>query len=563
MQAGGQMKFEDGRPRISTSLTRRQLLQSAAVSGAVLGMGPLLAACGGSGNKQKSGGPAIDKKTLVVAAPDVPSTVDPDFDVQDQTAVANAHATLVEYKWVTSGNGYSTITSNYDVQPLLADSWSVSPDGKKYHFTLKPGVVSAFGNELTTDDIVYSWERRFAVKNMGLVNSNLWGFTDIKQLQVLDKYNFEINLPAPVPFVLQDLAIGHLSIFDSKQMKSQANAGDPWSTNWAAKNGSGFGPYVVERLEQGQQMVLTANPRWVGAKPTIGKVIYRAVPDGATRLQSLLQGDVDLALSLSPQQVENVRKSGAHQTLDIPANIFLTLYMNNSLKPTDDPRVRQALSYAVPYQDILNTVYFGKAEQSRSPLSKLSADYDGSAWNYETNLDKARSLLSQAGLASGFSSTVYVDLLAQDTIDAAVLIQQSFRQIGVNLQVQKVPEAAYGAGKNAQKWPFLVERNYSIVDTGAFTLPLFWGKGSILNWGVWGGGGTGGYNWQQEVQNALHSTDQAMQRQAWKKAQQVIVEEAGAAFLALPGFHLTSKSSLKDFVYHPDNHLRFRHLTWA
>jgi peptide/nickel transport system substrate-binding protein len=507
--------------------------------------------------------PGVDARTIVAAAPETPSTFDPEHDVQDQVGVASVHATLVEYKYVDSPGGYRTIASDYSIQPMLAESFKASEDGTKYTFKLRQGVKSKYGNELTTDDVLYTFNRHFGAKAMGLVNASLWGLKEISQVNPLDKYGFEISIPEPRPYVLQDLAIGHLAILDSTETKKHQTTDDPHAEKWVANNDSGFGAYWVDELTPGQQAVLSANPTWFEGKLPNDKIIYKAVPEAANRLQLLQAGNIDIALNLTPQQLEQARTRPGLRVVDVDSNLYVNLVMNNGLAPFDNPDVRRAVSYAIPYDDILKTVYFGRAKPSRSPLTNINPDYDGSFWTYNTDVAKAKQLLQSAGMANGFQSTLYVNLSAPDTVDTAVLLQSALKQVGIQLDVQKVPDGVYGEGKNSKKWPLMVEKNYSIVDTAAFALPLFWGPGSLLNWSDFGKSGYGSYPFWDEVQAALRTTDASKAKQVWKDAQRTIVEQAGAGFIALPGFHVAMKQGIKGFTWHPDNYLRFRFLSWG
>lgn len=516
-----------------------------------------------SPEEEPAGGPAVDENTIVVASVDVPSTLDPEHDVQDQVGVASVHATLVEYVYVETPDGWYTIDKSYEVQPMLAEKWEVSSDGKEYTFFLRKGVKSRYGNELDVDDVLYTFDRHFAVQAMGLVNTGLWSLTSSDQLEKIDDYTFKITIPEPRPFVLQDLAIGHLAILDSDEVENHATSEDPWAEEWVANHDSGFGAYWLEELTPGQQMVLIANPDWYEGPLPHEKVIYKAVPEAANRFQLLLSGDVDIALKLSPRQLEDIRTDSNLKVIDVdPSNLYIYLFWNNGQEPFNDVKVREALSYAIPYEDIVNTIFYGYSKIGKSPLTSLNPDQDISAWNYNTDLEKATQLLAEAGYPDGFSSEVYVNIAEPATVDIAVLIANAFKQIGVDLEVKKVPEGVYGEGKNSKEWPMLVEKNYSIVDTAAFALPLFWGPGSLLNWADYGADGYGEYPFWENIQAALNSTDVEFQKQVWKEAQQNIIERAGAGFVVDLPDQYAMKKGLQNFHWHPDTYLRFRFLGW-
>ena len=509
--------------------------------------------------------PAVDKDTIVIAAIGVPNTLDPEHDVSDQFGVASVHATLVEYKYIQKPDGSYTIDISYGVQPMLAERWDVSDDELQYTFYLRKGVKSCYGNEISTDDVLFTWERHIAINAMGMVNSNLWNLKNINQIKKIDDLSFRITIPEPRPFVLSDLAIGHLSILDSKEVKKHITSDDPWAEKWVNNHDSGYGAYCVKELTAGQQLVLTPNPYWYEGSLPNKVVIYKAIPENTTRLQLLTSGDVDIALGLNPSQLEEARKNPQLKVIETdPSNLSLFLMWNNGMEPFNNVKVRQALSYAIPYEDIINTVFYGHATQGIGPYTPLNPEYDPEAHKSVTDLDKAKKLLAEAGYPNGFSTQIFCESNKQQTIDAAVLVASSFKKIGVDVTVEKLSPAVYGERQSNKTLPIGMWHDYVIVETAAFSTPLFWGDPDfILNIANYGKDGYDGFPYMETMHKALLSIDPKEQKALWKDLQRNIIDRAGAGFILYTPYQIAMNRQVEGFHWHPDNHVRARFLYWG
>ncbi|MBM3524804.1 MAG: hypothetical protein FJX57_17800, partial [Alphaproteobacteria bacterium] len=231
-------------------------------------------------------GPAL-AQTLVVAALKTPGGFDGDaLKPATQNVVTQVYEGLTAYPRTVDAEGNGKLDFS-KVVPHLAESWTVSADGKTYDFKLRRGVRSFFGNELTADDVVWSWEKSFAQKRTGLFIASVSGVTKVEKT---DRYDVRFTLKAPSQIFLHAITNYVPSVYDSTEVKKHVAADDPWALKWIDQNTAGFGAYHLESVRQGEQAIFVANPNYFGGAPYYKRVVYREIPSAASRFQLLLTG---------------------------------------------------------------------------------------------------------------------------------------------------------------------------------------------------------------------------------------------------------------------------------
>jgi peptide/nickel transport system substrate-binding protein len=184
-------------------------------------------------------------------------------------------------------------------------------------------------------------------------------------------------------------------------------------------------------------VVLVKNPDYFRGPAAIDTVVYRGIPEDATRLVELESGGIDLIPGNFPyQEFANIEKNDKYLTYKVPAMSTLYMGLNTEVKPLGDKLVRQAMNYAVDKQAIVDAVYFGFAAPSKGPLSPVIWGFDPARKAaYPYNPDKARELLKQAGYADGFDMTIFSDNRTERR-SAAELIQVYLAEVGIRAQIE-------------------------------------------------------------------------------------------------------------------------------
>jgi len=214
-----------------------------------------------------------------------------------------------------------------------------------------------------------------------------------------------IELAEPGPDLLLTLSTFWRVIADSKLAKSHATSGDPWAKRWLKNHEAGFGPFKLADLSPGRHVV------WVAHKehpfpPKLGQITFRQVPDSSNRLAMLMTGEAQAAEYLLPTDMQRVENSNDLRLWNFQGYVIASCPMNPKYPPLGDVRVRQALSYATPYPQILENVYRGFAGPAHGPLSDHAAGFDPNLSPYSYDPGRARELLREAGHGNGFKTTL-------------------------------------------------------------------------------------------------------------------------------------------------------------
>jgi peptide/nickel transport system substrate-binding protein len=433
------------------SLSRRDvmklMLQGAIGAGAG---GPLIAAFNTAA--ADSGDP---NRPLVIAVPTDPEGLDPDGGAEKMTFTINRHLNsfLTRFKVNDQGDGMYRFDRTV-VEPLLADSFDISEGGTLLTFVIKDGLQFPSGNPFTMDDVVYSFERMLGAGMLGAFELGVGSITSMDQLSVKDSRTFTVKLPQADPMIQRVLGLVSIAIYDSKLIKAEATADDPWSVEWAKQNASGFGPYVLDEYVVGREFILAPNPHH--PEPGELKLIFKIVPASENRALLLERGDVDMALAVPERLMSRLDGKAGIRVLARPGLYVDNVTINNSMPPFDNPKVRQALSYAVPYERIIKEVYYGYAEAAYGPVMKGLPGHDADAWIYSEDLDKARSLLAEAGHPNGFDTEINISDSLPRWAPIAQLLQENFAKVGINARIQSQTLSALSEKLFARSMPLSI-----------------------------------------------------------------------------------------------------------
>ncbi len=332
--------------------------------------------------------------------------------------------------------------------PVLAKEWKISPDGKEYTFTLRDDVKFASGNPLMADDVKFSLMRLKNIKgNPG------WMMDPLKDVQVVDKSTVKTILTDPFGDWLAVLSGPNSGIVDSKLVIQNGGSADEGADQtdkaeeWLNQNSAGSGPFVLKGWQKNNVISLERNPTHFLGAAKLARIEVRDVPSPATQKLQVETGDVDVALSLTPDLVDTLKgnpnvKVSLGQSLD---NLYMGLTMDPAINPNlAKKEARQAIRAAIDYDGVLaltnNQAIRGPAVYSIGLLGLTQADAD--RLNPKYDVEKAKQLLQQAGLSGGFSFPLEYGTgpspvgVTYESI--AQKVQADLKK--VNIDVQLVPE---------------------------------------------------------------------------------------------------------------------------
>lgn len=418
------------------------------------------------------------KDTITVATAATPPELDWDssFAGEATQAYNNLYETALRWKRVPNEEAGPGATTPDYTQPeaQLAEEFEYSSDGTKLTMKFREGVLSHAGNELTAEDFLYTRQRTLGTQGISTLVFFSQGLTGESNFKIIDKYTIEETIETPNPLLLAANTNVFFNILDKTEMEKHATAGDPWSQEFMRLNSAGFGPYKVESLEPGVGMTWVRHEDyWQGPAP-IERIIHREIPESANRLALLQTGEVDIAEHLTPRELESLTGGSSPMALRFAGPAYNIVQFNVAKDPFSNVKVRQALSYAFPYDDVLEAVYFGRFSRMVCPIPEIIPGY-ADLTPYSTDLDKAKALLEEANVGTNLSATMMINTAQADAEQATLLFRDNLEQIGVSLELEKVPQSAFYDRQGAGEFDLLMYRDGGpIVADVNYALQLYY-----------------------------------------------------------------------------------------
>jgi peptide/nickel transport system substrate-binding protein len=414
-----------------------------------------------------AGPPAAEaqrKKILNIAAKE-PDTLDPHSSTLGQSqAIARFMFRGLTRFAIKDGK-----VTTAEVEPDLAESWTMSPDGTIWTFKLRKGVQfhKGFG-ELTAEDVKFSFERQINKTPGTRYGVNL---DVIKSIEVVDPHTVQIVLKAyDAIFLLRMVG------YQQGYIVSKKAATNPEQFKW---NPVGTGPFYFDRHSPREKVVLKVFDQFHAGRPQIDEVHYFDVPEDATKLIGLEKGTFDL---LYPEAVtadfaDQVKKMGAVIDRRGPGQQE-RFYIDMTKPPFDDARVRKAFMHAIDRKAIKETMYPGGL--ARVASSCVPPGYFGHVpMSFpEHNPALAKKLLAEAGHPNGFTIKNYFISKSFFYPKVLTLAQEQLKQVGINVELQLVEHATFHENIRKNLNPFVLYGGTRITDADPW-LSLFFDSKEI------------------------------------------------------------------------------------
>ncbi|MGP1394211.1 MAG: ABC transporter substrate-binding protein [Inquilinaceae bacterium] len=496
-------------------------------------------------------------ETLVIAAPGTPEGFDGDaLRPQTQNVVTQVYEPLVRYGRVTDEDGREKLDSGV-IEGHLAESWEVSEDGKRWVLTLRQGVMSPYGNELTADDVVWSWNKSFDQKRTGNFIANV---ANVDSVEEVSKYEVAFNLSAPSSIFLRALTLYVPGIYDTDELLQHATEADPWGLEWLQENTAGFGAYHLDDLRPGEQAVFVANPNYFGEQPYFDRVIYRAVPSPASRVTLLKAGQVQWIDRPSVQQVIDLRADSNVKVEEAVGVALASVRMNPTFEPFDDVRVRRALNYAVDQKVIQDAVFQGTGTIALSIVPPAIEGYDPSFFDYGYDPDRARALLTEAGFPDGFETELLYSDIDWWQQPMAIQIADQLRDVGVEATPTLITasDMRSRSAPAVQDMPFFAFQNPPIVLDPVYNMFLLAHSQGVSNRAKYS---------NPEVDRLIDEARQSMDPEArvemMAEAQRIWLEDSPWIMTVYASAFEAMAPNIVGWVDHPDTHERWYDLAVA
>jgi peptide/nickel transport system substrate-binding protein len=428
----------------------------------------VLAACGSS-NSSSSGAKAnttgLSKAagsadaTLIVNNSVPVATLDPNLTTNDQDPGFDGamYSTLTQVEHVP-GPVAGTTEQNLAVtavKPYLAQSYAYSDGDRTLTFHLRPGLKFPSGDPVNAEAVVWSIKRVIKAEEGGYSVLEETDYTPplIESVTAPNSLTVVFHYKRPAPNQLQVLSTPTAgAIYDPKLVEAHGGQQKLKPNEWLASHDAGYGPYLLKSYSPNHQMVLEANPNFFEPAKT-KKIILNFIPDNETLLLDAQSGAADITLGLTNQAAHSLVGNSCCTVVSFKSRQAETLQMpEDKEKPWANGKnpffsnqdFRQALSYAFPYEAILQKVAYGYGKLYFGEWMPSYSWYDPTVGApRETNLTKAKELLSKSGVKTPVSFTIYVGQGDNVGKEIATAASGAWQALGVNAKVQVVSPAAF------------------------------------------------------------------------------------------------------------------------
>ncbi|MBK3564225.1 ABC transporter substrate-binding protein [Streptomyces sp. MBT62] len=447
------------RPTVSATRTGRLL---AATLSSLL----LLTACSSSkgGTSGTGSNTPVQGGTLTAAVDTEPVSWDIHASTQDVTAEIQRQV-------------FDSLVSQ-DAQgkfhPWLATKWEVAADYKSYTFHLRDDVTFSDGTKLDASAVKANFDHIVAKSTKSLYAASLLG--PYTGTQVVDAHTAKVTFSKPFAPFLQAAGTTYLGLYSPKALAANAGklaAGGPADV--------GSGPFVFSSYTKGQSAVLTRNPKYdwgpATAKHTgpayLDKLVIRFLPTASVRAGALTSGQVQVAKAIPPQNVTTVKATPGLSLISrqAPGGNY-NLWLNGSIAPLDDQRVRQAIQRGIDIGQDVKTVTFGQYPRAWSPISPTTPDYDKSlegSWPYDPKL--SAKLLDEAGWTGRDAQGYRTKNGKRLTVNWPLLSIQATRE-GRDVLAQAIQADLKKIG---------VEVKHPSLDLGTYNTEVYGGKANFVD----------------------------------------------------------------------------------
>ncbi len=351
------------------------------------------------------------------------------LDPHTQTAFASFRLLELIYEPLV------TLDANLNLQPALAESWEFAEDGMTLTFHLRQGVTFHDGSDFTSADVIATFNRILDENTGAAARAN---YTSISSMDAPDDYTVVFHLSQPDAPILTAMATTNAAIVPSEM----AASGDFTST------AVGTGPFMLTNWTPDQTTTLTANPNWWGGKTGVDGIEIRIIPDETSIVAALRAGTIDFAQLNDPTVATLLNDDPTVQLNRVTSLSYNVLQLNAARPPLDKLEVRQAISCAIDRQEVLDTAALGEGKVTGPltiPAYQIPTDQ---LFCYTKDLDRARSLMQQAGEADGFTLNM---IAASDepptALSEAQDIQGQLADIGITVNIESLELSVY-----VQRW---------------------------------------------------------------------------------------------------------------
>ncbi len=444
--------------------------------------------------------------------------------------------------------------------PAIAERWDINSDATEYTFYLRQGVKFTTGNELTANDVVESMKRGMREDFPAYMPFNTFINIDTG-FEIIDDYTVKMKLKIPYSGLLQILMKPHAGVVDITELEKHKTDDDPLGSRYLNEHSLGSGPFILKEWLRDERITLEANENYWGFEtndPRVPKYKYFVelnVPNITTQKLMLERGDIDLTISLTNDMIKEYEEG---KNADIKVETCLTYLATSFLMhpknpPFDDPKVRQAVRYALDYDTLVNKIL--SAIRMDRPLYKPMIGTDDDIL-YKQDLEKAKQLMAESKYPDGAEFDYYIGTgvgLGAQWEDTGGKIKQDLEQIGLIANISQydwsvMDEKMYGGNFVAlENW---YGTNYPEAE-GMMSMIVRHDSNCLQ-------GIEGSFDFtklEELADEALKTTDLQKRYQLYREISDIMAEEGPVAFIGQQVLKIPMKKNLSGWDKNPDYYI--------
>lgn len=490
----------------------------------------LLSVMSGCSGKNSSDGEKKDD--LIVAISSEPKSLDAHGSCDSSSSQVH---TLI----------YDTLLRQEDggaVTPGLADSWEWVDD-LTLDLHIREGVKFHNGQALNANDVVYSLRRAQDSEFTNWIVATM----DADNTTALDDRNVEIKLTEPTGAMLAQLC--YLFVVDEETIEGGADM---------EEQPNGTGPFIFDKWTQGDRLDFKSNKEYWGTVPAFSTLTLRLITEPSSRGMEIESGGVDIALNIAANDIENLEANKDVNLIKTPSYSNVFIGFNCSAEPFNNKTLRQAVSYALDRQAIVDVVYRGSGSLANGPIAPTIWGYNEDLVGYPHDVEKAKQLMAEAGYPDGLEITITVSD-SQERVDIAEMVQNQLKEIGITVKVESLENATYLdriIDASTQMYILGWITNTGDADYGMYE-PFHTGQPTWSNTACYSNPAV-----DEQLEIGKRSTDSEVRMEAYRIAQELIVDDAPWVFLCNKQEVAACRSNVQGFTVPPSARFEYNTVTF-
>ncbi len=434
------------------------------------------------------------------------------------------------------------VNAEGDTAASLAKSYEVSEDSKTWTIEIREGVTFHNGSKLTSEDVVYTFERLIDPDVGSALLGTLGSLID--SVEAVDEYTVKFELSRPDAAFHKKLTDSNAAIISSEYNYEEKGDTDPM----------GSGAFKVEKVVPRERVVTTANEDyWKEGLPKVEHLTFLMVPEKETAVRMLSSGQGDIITDLSPDQYLRLQPNNNVRALNEQYAAPIMIDLNTNKEPFNNKKVRQALAYTIDRQSLLESAGFGLGTVGNdTPIPSWHKFYDDLGGVRKRNVEKAKQLLEEAGYSDGVNVTLYCGSNIPPVLSVALTVQEMAKSAGFNIELHTLPRSTY-LSKYWLKVPMSAtlwghREDITQLLGSSLTCDASWNASHYCNEEL-----------DENVEKASATTDPEERQKYFSNIQEILHEDVpavipmfkdylGATSTRVAGFHLT-QNWINDYRY--------------